>query len=66
LRYTGWSKEEVLIVGDNLYTDILCGIQAGVKSALVLTGISKREDVEKTGIKPDIIVESMMDLFEIL
>lgn len=66
LRYTGWSKEEVLIVGDNLHTDILCGIQAGVKSALVLTGISKREDVEKTGIKPDIIVESMMDLFEIL
>ena len=66
LRYTGWSKEEVLIVGDNLHTDILCGIQAGVKSALVLTGISKREDVEKTGIKPDIIVESMMDLFKFL
>ena len=66
LRYTGWSKEEVLIIGDNLHTDILCGVQSQVKSALVLTGISKREDIEKTGIQPDVVVESMIDLFKIL
>lgn len=66
LRYTGWDKEDVILIGDNLYTDILCGLQAGAKTALVLTGISKREDVEKTGIIPDYIVDNMMDLFEIL
>ncbi|WP_336762010.1 HAD-IIA family hydrolase [Paenibacillus sp. USHLN196] len=44
-----------LMIGDRLETDILFGHQNGMKTALVLTGISSREDIQKTGIVPDYI-----------
>ncbi|WP_440108712.1 HAD-IIA family hydrolase [Paenibacillus sp. QZ-Y1] len=44
-----------LMIGDRLETDILFGQQNGMKTALVLTGISSREDVGKTDIVPDYI-----------
>ncbi|VVC03884.1 Pyrophosphatase PpaX [Candidatus Bilamarchaeum dharawalense] len=53
-------KSEVLMVGDRLETDIAFGKKAGIKTALVLTGVSKKEDVKK--IKPDYIFKSIADL----
>jgi 4-nitrophenyl phosphatase len=41
------------MVGDRLETDILGANQAGLQSALLLTGVSTEADVERTGIKPD-------------
>lgn len=35
---TGYGPAETLMVGDRLYTDIACGVHAGVDTALVLTG----------------------------
>ena len=66
LKYTGWKKEEVLIVGDNLETDILCGIQGQTETALVLSGISTVEDIERLNIHPDIVVNELLDLFQFL
>ena len=40
--------EDVLFLGDRLETDIAMGNKLGMKTALVLTGLSKREDIEKT------------------
>jgi len=51
--------EEILIVGDNLQTDILMGIKGGMKTALVLTGASKMGDIERLQIRPDHIFESI-------
>lgn len=51
--------EEILIVGDNLQTDILMGIKGGMKTALVLTGASKLSDIERLQIRPDHIFESI-------
>jgi len=51
--------EEILIVGDNLQTDILMGIKGGMRTALVLTGASKLSDVERLQIRPDYIFESI-------
>lgn len=42
-----------VMVGDRLETDILGANQAGLQSALLLTGVSTEADVERTGIKPD-------------
>ncbi|MBQ7889647.1 MAG: HAD-IIA family hydrolase [Erysipelotrichaceae bacterium] len=66
LKYTGWKKEDVLIVGDNLETDILCGIHSKIQTALVLTGLSHRKDIEKTGIVPDLVAEDLLELLHIL
>lgn len=60
------SKEEVLVVGDRLYTDIACGINAGVETAVVFTGEAKPEDLENTEYKPDYTFNNIRELYETL
>lgn len=57
-------KEEVLVVGDRLYTDIACGIYAGVETALVYTGEAKKADLGTTEFVPDYTFENIQSLFE--
>ncbi|HID72537.1 TPA: HAD-IIA family hydrolase [Candidatus Micrarchaeota archaeon] len=60
----GFRKEDMVIVGDRLDTDILAGKNAGIKTALVLTGVATREDVEKLekGKRPDYVLDSIKDV----
>jgi 4-nitrophenyl phosphatase len=46
------TPQEVIAVGDNLATDILAGERAGIRTLLMLTGISTREDLDNSEIKP--------------
>lgn len=57
------NPEEVLVVGDRLYTDIACGINAGVETALVYTGEAKAEDLKDTAFQPDHAFENIRELF---
>jgi 5'-nucleotidase len=56
----GLKPDEILMVGDRLDTDIKYAKACGIKSALVLTGNSKRSDIKET--KPDYVLESVADL----
>lgn len=56
-------KDHILCVGDRLYTDIAVGINAGCRTALVLTGEATEEDIESTGISPNYIFKSIKELF---
>jgi 4-nitrophenyl phosphatase len=58
----GVTPEETIIVGDRLYTDIACGIAAGVRTALVLSGESTRELVAESPHQPDWVVENLSEL----
>ena len=49
---TGCSPEETMVVGDRLYTDIACGVNAGVDTAFVLSGEGTMEDLEASEVKP--------------
>jgi len=55
-------KEEILMVGDTLYTDIMGGNKFGIDTALVLTGNTSPEQakflIKSTGIIPDYVCES--------
>jgi len=55
-------SEESMIVGDNLNTDILAGVQAGMDTVLVLTGYSKREDLDKVPFRPTHVFERAADI----
>ena len=58
-------KDRVLMVGDRLDTDILFGINGGVRTLFVTeTGINSREDVEKTGIRPTYITTDVSKMME--
>ena len=60
----GYKKEQTVVVGDRLYTDIASGNNAGVDTICVLSGEVKLEEVEKaTGVeKPTYLFESVKDL----
>lgn len=62
IKETGNKPEEIAIVGDRLYTDIAVADGSAVTSILVLSGESSWEDVEYSDIKPDYIVENLMDI----
>jgi NagD protein len=55
-------SETTAMVGDRMDTDVLCGLEAGMETILVLTGISTRADVERFPYRPSRIVESVADL----
>ena len=59
-------KDEVLVVGDRLYTDILVGINAKVDTLCVLSGESSLEDIDKYEHKPSYVLDSIKDLPELL
>ena len=64
LKLNHFSREETLVVGDRLYTDILCGHNAGVETALVLTGEATREEGEACEYGPDYIFRSIEELYK--
>ena len=54
------------MVGDNLKTDIAGGIRAGLKTALIFTGISVPSDVEQLDIEPDFQVHDYDELTSLI
>lgn len=48
LEASGFSREETLVVGDRLYTDIACGINGDVDTCVLFTGEARPEDMRDT------------------
>lgn len=63
-QITDTAPEDICIFGDRLYTDIALGKQNGVTAVLVLTGETKKEDVEKAdpSTRPDLTVPSLAEI----
>ncbi len=66
MKKTGFGPEETVIIGDRLYTDIACGVNAGVSSLFVLSGEGTMQDVERSDIKPTFILQNIKELYEFL
>jgi HAD superfamily hydrolase (TIGR01450 family) len=62
---TGFPISSHCMVGDRLYTDIALG-QWGITTALVLSGETKQTDLVDTEFQPDIIVQDIAEMTEIL
>ena len=65
---TGFSKDEMCIFGDRLYTDIALGKRHGVTSVLVYTGETTKEDVLAAlpEDRPDFEFESLAEVNELI
>jgi 5'-nucleotidase len=57
-------SETTVMVGDRMDTDVVAGIEAGLETVLVLTGVTSRRDVDRFPYRPSRIVESVADLVD--
>ena len=66
MKMTGFKKHETAVMGDRLYTDIACGVNAGISTIFVLSGEGTKADIEKYGIEPDYIFKNIKELYNYL
>lgn len=66
VRRMGLEHGHVIMVGDNVETDIPAGAKAGVRTVLILTGVSTRADLCDKSVQPTWIVESYDELMNIV
>lgn len=66
MKKYGYSKDETVMMGDRLYTDIASGYNAGVDTIFVLSGEGTLEDVEKSDIKPTHIHKNIRETLNII
>jgi NagD protein len=62
LNSLGAHSEDTVMVGDRMDTDIVAGMEAGMETILVLTGVTRREDVERYPYRPTLILASVADI----
>ena len=62
----GLTTDETTMIGDTMETDILGGVQLGFRTVLVLTGGTRREDIDRYAYRPDLVVSSLAEFAELL
>jgi arabinose operon protein AraL len=62
----GLPAEQCMVIGDRLETDIRMGKEAGMQAAVVLTGVTHREDVAGAHWPPDYVLESLGELLRLV
>lgn len=63
LEGTGYPPEAAVLLGDRLYTDIACAVNAGIDSVFVLSGEGTRDDIERDGIRPTWVYDDINAVF---
>jgi len=66
IKKSGYSKDEIVLIGDRLYTDEKLAQNIGIDFICVLSGETNIEDIKLEGHKPELLVHSVADLVSIL
>jgi NagD protein len=59
-------SETTLMVGDRMDTDIISGLEAGLRTVLVLTGSTSQQQIEHFPYRPTRVVDSVADLVDLI
>jgi NagD protein len=62
LNYLDVHSEDTVMIGDRMETDIVAGVESGMRTILVLTGVASREEVERFPYRPTWILDSIADV----
>ena len=66
LERTGFAPQQAVVIGDRLYTDVACGINAGIDSIFVLSGEGVVGDIAKYRLNPTWVYEDIAQIYHIL
>jgi NagD protein len=66
LNAIGAHSETSAMIGDRMDTDVLAGLEAGMETFLVLTGLTTKADIESYPYRPTTVVDSIADLVELI
>ena len=66
LERTGFAPQQAVVIGDRLYTDVACGINAGIDSIFVLSGEGVMGDMAKYRLNPTWVYEDIAQIYHIL
>jgi len=64
LNSLGAHSETTVMIGDRMDTDIVAGIEAGLSTILVLSGVTSESDIDRFPYRPGRIVDSVADLVD--
>ena len=59
LRRTGYPAEAAAVIGDRIYTDIACGVNAGIDAVFLLSGEGVMADIEKYNVHPSYVFQNI-------
>ncbi|MFI9603672.1 MULTISPECIES: HAD-IIA family hydrolase [Streptomyces] len=64
LNAIGAHSETSAMIGDRMDTDVLAGLEAGMRTFLVLTGVTQANEIDRYPFRPSHVVDSIADLVE--
>ena len=62
LKHLGVHSEDAVMIGDRMDTDVIGGVESGMETVLVLTGISNRENIKQFSYQPHYILNGVGDI----
>ncbi len=62
LRRLGTHSENTVMIGDRMDTDMIAGMESGMETILVLTGMTRREEIDRFPYKPSHVLDSVADI----
>ncbi|WP_306322293.1 MULTISPECIES: HAD-IIA family hydrolase [unclassified Streptomyces] len=66
LNAIGAHSESSAMIGDRMDTDVLAGLEAGMTTYLVLTGLTAQSDIDRFPFRPTKVVDSIADLVDLV
>ena len=62
LRLLGCHSAEAVMIGDRMDTDVISGMESGMSTVLVLSGVSTRETLDTYAYRPSIVLNGVGDI----
>ena len=66
MERTGYSPRQTCLIGDRVYTDIACGVNAGIDTIFVLSGEGVMTDIEKYHVQPTYCMQNIREVLNTL
>lgn len=62
LKKLGTKREDAIVIGDRMDTDIRCGLESEIDTLLVLSGITSADDIDKFPYRPHYVLNGVIEL----